>query len=78
MNVEKVEVTAVTPAGVTVSGHDIGNSSGGICTGNCTASASNGAFTFTLGVHSLVTENGLSLTVEHIGDGAAVVRIAPA
>ncbi|PZS26985.1 MAG: hypothetical protein DLM58_19505, partial [Pseudonocardiales bacterium] len=62
----------------TVTGHDLGNSSSGSCTGNCDASSSNGAFKIVLGADSAATANGLSLTVEHITNGTATLKIFPA
>ncbi len=74
MNVEKVEVTAVTSTRATVTGHYLGNSSNASCTGNCYAYSSDDAFRFVLGADSLATANGLSLTVEHITNGTATLR----
>jgi hypothetical protein len=76
MAVENLQVTTVTPDRVTVTGHDIGTSGGGTCSGQCNSSGSNGAFTITLGEDSVATENGLSLGVERISDGTAVLKIA--
>jgi predicted CxxxxCH...CXXCH cytochrome family protein len=79
MDVEKVKVTAVTSTRVTVTGHTIGNSSFGTCSGTyCHTNSSNGAITVVLGANSTTTQNGLSLTVEHITDGTAILTIAPA
>jgi predicted CxxxxCH...CXXCH cytochrome family protein len=79
MDVEKVKVTAVTSNRVTVTGQTIGNSSFGTCSGTyCHTNSNNGAITVVLGADSTATENGLSLTVENITDGTAIVTIAPA
>ena len=78
MNVEKVTVSAVSRSRVTITGHDLGNSSGGGCTGQCDSSSSNGNFKITLGADSQATENGLGLTVEQIAGDTAVIRVAPA
>jgi len=79
MDVEKVKLTAITPTRVTVTGQVIGNSSFGTCSGSyCNTNSTNGAVTVVLGANSTATQNGLSLTVEHITDGTAIVKIAPA
>lgn len=70
-------MTAVTGDRVTLTGHDIGNSSSGLCTGQCDSSSSNGAFTIKLGSDSRATQNGLSITVERITDGVAVLKLEP-
>ena len=79
MDVEKVKVTAVTSNRVTVTGRIIGNSSFGTCSGSyCNTNSTNGAVTIVLGADSNATQNGLSLTVEHITDGTAIVKITTA
>lgn len=78
MNVEKVTVSAVSRSRVTITGHDLGNSSGGGCTGRCDSSSANSKFKIALGADSQATENGLALTVEQIAGSSAVIRVAPA
>jgi hypothetical protein len=71
-------VAAVTADRVTLTGHDIGNSSSGLCTGVCDSSSSNGTFTIRLGADSRAVQNGVSVTVESITDGVAVLKLEPA
>lgn len=78
VRVRDLKVTAVTGDRVTLTGHDIGNSSSGVCTGQCDSSSSNGAFTITLGADSQAIQNGLSITVERITGGVAVLKLEPA
>ena len=78
MDVEKVAVSAVSRSRVTFTGHDLGGSSGGGCTGRCDSSSSNGSFKIALGPDSQATENGLALTVEQIAGDSAVIQVAPA
>jgi hypothetical protein len=69
----------VTDDRITLTGHDIGNSSSGLCTGRqCDISSTNGAFTIKLGSDSRAIENGLSITVNRLTDGVAVLRLEPA
>jgi hypothetical protein len=76
--VRNLNVAAVTGDRVTLTGRDIGDSSSGLCTGQCDSSSTNGVFTIKLGSGSRATENGLSITVERITDGAAVLKLEPA
>jgi len=78
MNVEKVTVSALSRSRVTITGHDVGNASGGGCTGQCDSSSTNGNFKIALGAGSQATENGLALTVEQIAGDSAVIQVAPA
>jgi len=77
VGVEALKVTVVTIDRVTLNGHDIGSSSGGGCTGECSAGDANGVFTITLGDDSRATQNGLSITVKDISNGAAILELAP-
>jgi hypothetical protein len=76
--IRAVRVARVTDEQVTLTGHDIGNSSAGSCSGRqCDISSTNGAFTIKLGPDSQAIENGLSVTVNRITDGVAVLRLEP-
>jgi hypothetical protein len=77
--IRDLKVAAVTDDRVTLTGHDIGNSSSGLCTGRqCDISSTNGAFTIKLGSDSRAIENGLSITANRLTDGVAVLRLEPA
>jgi hypothetical protein len=77
--VQNLKVAAVTDDRVTLTGHDIGNSSSGLCTGQqCDISSTNGAFTIKLGPNSRAIENGLSVAVNRLTDGTAVLQLQPA
>ncbi|HVQ90008.1 MAG TPA: hypothetical protein VMU51_03140 [Mycobacteriales bacterium] len=76
--VRDLNVAAVSGDRVTLTGRDIGNSSSGLCTGQCDSSSSNGAFTIRLGSDSRAVQNGVSITVVSITDGAAVLKLEPA
>lgn len=72
---KNVKVTAVTRDRVTLTGEDSGDSSSGSCTGqSCDSNVSNGVFTITLGPDSEDTQNGLSIAVESVSDGQAVLK----
>jgi hypothetical protein len=76
--VRNLTVAAVSEDRVTLTGRDIGNSSSGVCTGQCDSSSRNGAFTIKLGSDSRAIQNGVSITVKRIADGAAVLTLEPA
>lgn len=77
MMVQDLTLTDVTDDRVTITAHDIGTTSNGTCTGECHSSTDNGALTATMGENAHITENGLSLLVEGIADGKAVLEIEP-
>jgi hypothetical protein len=73
--VRDLKVTAVTADRVTLTGKDTGNYSSSACEGQCDSDDTNGAFTIMLGTNGRDLQNGLSITVEGIGDGKAVLKL---
>jgi hypothetical protein len=78
MMVRDVRITSVTADRITLTGRDTGNSSSGVCVGQCDSTSTNGAFRITMGTSSQAIQNGLSVTVEQLAGGAAVLKIEPA
>ena len=76
--VRDLRVAAVTDDRVTLTGRNIGNSSSGVCTGQCDISSSNAGFTIKLGSNSRATQNGVAITVQSITTGGAVLQLEPA
>lgn len=78
-NVRDLRVDRVQRRLVTLSGHILGSTSGGLCTGaDCDVETDNDEFTIKMSADSRATENGLSVAAESISGNIVVLRIAPA